>query len=137
MGIVRLAFRRSCTFIVMGLLIALLGIYSVLTMSTDTFPGSIYTSGTDDVIHVTRSNSNFIYPDTIGERPKDLEDRLNLQRGLGRLAVRETAVFERLTEVRHLLKSPGLLNDPSIVSRIEGRDPARFGAVVFQVRSRA
>jgi Cu/Ag efflux pump CusA len=35
MGIVRLALRRPYTFIVMGLLIAVLGILSVLTMSTD------------------------------------------------------------------------------------------------------
>src|SRR6266478_3602288 len=38
MGIVRLALRRPYTFIVMGLLIAALGILSVLTMSTDIFP---------------------------------------------------------------------------------------------------
>jgi multidrug efflux pump subunit AcrB len=38
MGIVRLALRRPYTFIVMGLLIAVLGILSVLTMSTDIFP---------------------------------------------------------------------------------------------------
>jgi hypothetical protein len=38
MGIVRLALRRPYTFIVMGLLIAVLGISSVLTMSTDIFP---------------------------------------------------------------------------------------------------
>ena len=67
---------------------------------------------------------NFIYPETTGERPKDLESRLNFQRGLDRLAVRDTAVFELLTEVRHLLKPPGLLNDPSIVSRIEEEIPS-------------
>src|SRR6201987_3995565 len=38
MGIVRLALRRPYTFIVMGLLIAVIGILSVLTMSTDIFP---------------------------------------------------------------------------------------------------
>ena len=38
MGIVRLALRRPYTVIVMGLLIAVLGILSVLTMSTDIFP---------------------------------------------------------------------------------------------------
>jgi 2-polyprenyl-6-methoxyphenol hydroxylase-like FAD-dependent oxidoreductase len=66
---------------------------------------------------------DFIYPETTGERPEDLESRLNFQRGLGRLAVRDTAVFELLTEVRNLLKPPGLLNDPSIVSRIEEEIP--------------
>lgn len=38
MGIVRLALRRPYTFIVMGLLIAVLGIVSLVTMSTDIFP---------------------------------------------------------------------------------------------------
>jgi multidrug efflux pump subunit AcrB len=38
MGIVRLALRRPYTVLVMGLLIAVLGILSVLTMSTDIFP---------------------------------------------------------------------------------------------------
>jgi multidrug efflux pump subunit AcrB len=38
MGIVRLALRRPYTFIVMGLLIGVLGILSMLTMSTDIFP---------------------------------------------------------------------------------------------------
>lgn len=37
MGIVRLALRRPYTFIVMGLVSAVLGIFSVLTMSTDIF----------------------------------------------------------------------------------------------------
>jgi hypothetical protein len=35
---------------------------------------------------------DFIYPETIGERPRDLEDRLNFQSALGRLAVREVKV---------------------------------------------
>jgi len=38
MGIVRLALRRPYTFIALGLLIAVLGIGSVLTISTDIFP---------------------------------------------------------------------------------------------------
>src|SRR4029077_13573420 len=38
MGIVGLALRQPYTVIVMGLLIAVLGILSVLTMSTDIFP---------------------------------------------------------------------------------------------------
>jgi multidrug efflux pump subunit AcrB len=37
-GIVRLALRRPYTFIVMGLLIAVLGIVSLVTMPTDIFP---------------------------------------------------------------------------------------------------
>jgi 2-polyprenyl-6-methoxyphenol hydroxylase-like FAD-dependent oxidoreductase len=62
---------------------------------------------------------DFIYPETTGVRPKDLGERLNFQKGLGRLAAREAAVFELLMDVRNLLKPLNVLDDPSIVSRIE------------------
>src|SRR5580700_7408805 len=62
---------------------------------------------------------DFIYPETTGERPADLEDRLNFQRALGRLAVCDPEVYELLTEIRHLLKPLSLLDDPSIVRRVK------------------
>ena len=62
---------------------------------------------------------DFIYPDTTGERPEDLEERLDFQKGLGRLAARDTAVFELLTDVRHLLKPLEALEDPAIADRIK------------------
>jgi 2-polyprenyl-6-methoxyphenol hydroxylase-like FAD-dependent oxidoreductase len=62
---------------------------------------------------------DFIYPETTGERPADLEDRLNFQRVLGRLAVRDAELLELLTDIRHLLKPLSLLDDPSIVSRVK------------------
>jgi 2-polyprenyl-6-methoxyphenol hydroxylase-like FAD-dependent oxidoreductase len=62
---------------------------------------------------------DFIYPDTIGERPPDLEDRLNFQRALGRLAVRDAEIYELLLEIRHVLKPLTLLDDPSIVKRVK------------------
>ena len=62
---------------------------------------------------------DFIYPETTGVRPKDLGERLNFQRGLGRLAARDTAVFELLMDVRNLLKPLSELDDPSITNRIE------------------
>jgi 2-polyprenyl-6-methoxyphenol hydroxylase-like FAD-dependent oxidoreductase len=62
---------------------------------------------------------DFIYPETTGERPADLEDRLNFQRALGRLAVRDAEVYELLTEIRHVLKPLSLLDDPSIVRRVK------------------
>jgi hypothetical protein len=62
---------------------------------------------------------DFIYPKTTGVRPKDLGERLNLQKGLGRLAARDAAVFELLIDVRNLLKPLNVLDDPSIVGRIE------------------
>jgi hypothetical protein len=62
---------------------------------------------------------DFIYPETTGERPADLEDRLNFRRALGRLAVRDAEVYELLTEIRHLLKPLSLLDDPLIVRRVK------------------
>jgi len=62
---------------------------------------------------------DFIYPETTGVRPKDLGERLNFQKGLGRLAARDAAVFELLMDVRNLLKPFNVLDDPSIVGRIE------------------
>jgi 2-polyprenyl-6-methoxyphenol hydroxylase-like FAD-dependent oxidoreductase len=62
---------------------------------------------------------DFVYPETTGERPADLEDRLNFQRALGRLAVRDAEVYELLTEIRHVLKPLSLLDDPSIVRRVK------------------
>jgi 2-polyprenyl-6-methoxyphenol hydroxylase-like FAD-dependent oxidoreductase len=62
---------------------------------------------------------DFIYPETTGERPGDLEDRLNFQMSLGRLAVHDAQVLELLTEIRHVLKPLSLLDDPSIVSRVK------------------
>jgi hypothetical protein len=62
---------------------------------------------------------DFIYPETTGVRPKNLEQRLNFQNGLGRLAARDAAVFELLMDVRNLLKPLNVLDDPSIVGRIE------------------
>ena len=62
---------------------------------------------------------DFVYPDTIGDRPPDLEDRLNFQSALGRLAVRDTEIYELLVEIRHVLKPLTLLDDPSIVKRVK------------------
>jgi 2-polyprenyl-6-methoxyphenol hydroxylase-like FAD-dependent oxidoreductase len=62
---------------------------------------------------------DFIYPETIGERPEDLEDRLDFQSALDRLAVRDVKIYELLTEIMHLLKPRTLLEDPSIIRRVE------------------
>jgi len=62
---------------------------------------------------------DFIYPETTGVRPEDLEKRLNFQKRLSQLATRDEAVFQLLMEVRHLLKPLSVLDDPSIVRRIE------------------
>jgi 2-polyprenyl-6-methoxyphenol hydroxylase-like FAD-dependent oxidoreductase len=62
---------------------------------------------------------DFIYPETIGERPGDLEDRLNFQYALGRLAARDAEIHELLVEIRHVLKPLNLLDHPSIVTRVK------------------
>jgi 2-polyprenyl-6-methoxyphenol hydroxylase-like FAD-dependent oxidoreductase len=62
---------------------------------------------------------DFIYPETTGVRPQDFEERLNFQRGLGQLAARDASVFQLLIDVRNLVKPLTMLDDPSIVSRVE------------------
>jgi 2-polyprenyl-6-methoxyphenol hydroxylase-like FAD-dependent oxidoreductase len=62
---------------------------------------------------------DFIYPETTGVRPKDLQERLNFQTELGRLAARDASVFELLIEVRHLLAPLTVLEAPFIVRKIE------------------
>ena len=62
---------------------------------------------------------DFIYPDTIGERTPDLQDRLNFQRALGRLAVLDADIYELLVEIGHVLKPLSLLDDSSIVKRVK------------------
>ena len=62
---------------------------------------------------------DFIYPQTRGERPEDLEDRLKSQVALARLATRDPAVCELFAEVRHLLKPLSALDDPELVRRVE------------------
>jgi 2-polyprenyl-6-methoxyphenol hydroxylase-like FAD-dependent oxidoreductase len=62
---------------------------------------------------------DFVYPQTRGERPKDLEERLRSQGAYLRLATRDPAVNELLTEVRHLLKPLSALKEPDLVRRVE------------------
>ncbi|MBV8275892.1 MAG: hypothetical protein JO170_11630, partial [Verrucomicrobia bacterium] len=57
--------------------------------------------------------------DTTGVRPNDLEQHLNFQKGLTRLAARDAAIFELLSDVRHLLKPLKVLEDPSIADRVK------------------
>ena len=79
---------------------------------------------------------DFIYPETAGVRPNNLEERLNFQKGLGRLAARDAAVFELLMDVRNLLKPLNVLDDPSIVGRFhqlqDGRPCGSLLCLFFQ-----
>jgi 2-polyprenyl-6-methoxyphenol hydroxylase-like FAD-dependent oxidoreductase len=62
---------------------------------------------------------DFIYPDTTGVRPENLEERLNFQKGVGRLAARDVDVLKLLIDVRNLLKPLSVFDDPSIVAKVE------------------
>ena len=81
MGIVRLALRRPYTFIVMGLLIAVLGILSVLAMSTDIFPDINV-----PVISVVWTDA--------GISPQDMESRVVL--------VAERIITTTVTGIEHM-----------------------------------
>jgi len=62
---------------------------------------------------------DFIYPQTRGERPAHLEQRLNSQFALTRLATRDPAVWKLMSEVRHLLRPLAALEEPGLVRRVE------------------
>jgi 2-polyprenyl-6-methoxyphenol hydroxylase-like FAD-dependent oxidoreductase len=58
------------------------------------------------------------YPQTRGERPNDLEDRLGFAAGLYRLAARDPAVHKALISVRHIKRPDDALREPGLVARI-------------------
>jgi 2-polyprenyl-6-methoxyphenol hydroxylase-like FAD-dependent oxidoreductase len=62
---------------------------------------------------------DFIYPQTRGERPADLEQRLNSQFALTRIATSDSAVWKLMSEVRHLLRPLAALEEPELVRRVE------------------
>jgi 2-polyprenyl-6-methoxyphenol hydroxylase-like FAD-dependent oxidoreductase len=62
---------------------------------------------------------DFIYPQTRGERPDDLESRLNAQFALTRIATRDPSIWELLCEVRHLLKPLPMLETPGLSRRVD------------------
>jgi hypothetical protein len=62
---------------------------------------------------------DFIYPQTIGERPPDLADRLNFKHALDRLGVRDVEIYKLIMEIQHLLKPLTLFDDPAIVRRVK------------------
>jgi flavin-dependent dehydrogenase len=62
---------------------------------------------------------DFVYPETRGKRPKDLDDRLQFQNALLHLTTRDADLMELLVEVRHLLKPMSVLNEPDLVRRVE------------------
>ena len=63
--------------------------------------------------------TDFVYPETTGERPPDFANRLNFQHALSRLAVRDVEIYKLLMEVRDVLKPLSALDDASVVRRVK------------------
>jgi 2-polyprenyl-6-methoxyphenol hydroxylase-like FAD-dependent oxidoreductase len=62
---------------------------------------------------------DFIYPQTRGKRPEDLEDRLKSQLALTRIATQDPVVHKLVSEVRNLLKPLSTLKEPDLERRVE------------------
>jgi 2-polyprenyl-6-methoxyphenol hydroxylase-like FAD-dependent oxidoreductase len=61
---------------------------------------------------------DFVYPETRGERPADLEQRFKVGSALSKLAARDPAVHKLMAEVQHLLKPPSVYQDPELMQRV-------------------
>jgi Squalene epoxidase len=61
---------------------------------------------------------DFIFPQTIGERPPDLARRLRLSFAMLRLAARSPDVHKTITEVQHLLVPFGVYRRPVLMARL-------------------
>jgi 2-polyprenyl-6-methoxyphenol hydroxylase-like FAD-dependent oxidoreductase len=59
------------------------------------------------------------HPKAQGQRPEDLEERLQFGEALNRLAAQDAAVHKLFMEVLHLLKPPSALRDPGLVERVK------------------
>jgi hypothetical protein len=57
---------------------------------------------------------DFVYPDTRGERPADLQRRLQFATALRRIAIRDEEFHRLIVEVWHLLKPYSVYHDPEI-----------------------
>jgi 2-polyprenyl-6-methoxyphenol hydroxylase-like FAD-dependent oxidoreductase len=58
------------------------------------------------------------HPRTLGQRPDDLQQRLEFGEGLNRLAANDATVHKLLFEVLHLLKPHSVLRDPNLMERV-------------------
>jgi 2-polyprenyl-6-methoxyphenol hydroxylase-like FAD-dependent oxidoreductase len=62
---------------------------------------------------------DFVYPQTRGQHPADLESALKFGRALNRIAARDSAVHKLTLEVQHLLKPRSALRTPELVERVQ------------------
>ncbi len=61
---------------------------------------------------------DFVYPETRGERPTDLDQRFKVGSALNKLAARDPAVHKLMAEVQHLLKPRSALQEPELMQRV-------------------
>ena len=85
---------------------------------------------------------DFVFQETRGERPADLEERLRFAGALSRVAAPDAAVQRLMIEVWHMLRSRSAYQDPELVRLIEEEmamawwgmlgegEPARFWAAI-------
>ena len=62
--------------------------------------------------------SDFVFPNTRGDRPADFEARLQYGRALIRLAAQDASVHKILAEVNSLIRPQSALRDPQLASRV-------------------
>ena len=72
------------------------------------------------------ANLDFVYPQTRGKRPADLERSLKFGLALNRIATRDPTVHKLTLEVQHLLKPRSALSTPELVDRVQ----AEMAAVI-------
>jgi 2-polyprenyl-6-methoxyphenol hydroxylase-like FAD-dependent oxidoreductase len=64
--------------------------------------------------------SDFVYPETRGDRPADLENTLKFGQAMVVLAARDADVHKLRLEVMNLLKPRTVFRDPEFVARVRG-----------------
>jgi len=64
--------------------------------------------------------SDFVYPETRGDRPADLENTLKFGQAMVVLAARDADVHRLRLEVMNLLKPRNVFRDPDLVARVRG-----------------
>ena len=72
------------------------------------------------------ANLDFIYPQTRGERPANIESAHRFGRALNRIAARDPAVHKLTVEVQHLLKPRSTLLTPELVELVQAEMAAVF-----------
>ena len=73
-----------------------------------------------DTPWATAAVADFVYPETRGDRPADLESTLKFGQAMVALAARDADVHKLRLEVMNLLKPRSVYRDPDFVARVRG-----------------